>query len=435
MFNPGGGHNLSNGSCISDGTGVQRRTSLGASGARLRRPMFRVILAITLGLTLLVVSERPVHQGTSAASQHHPAGATGTAALCKETWATEPSPNTSLPYNFLSDVAVSPNGDAWAVGFAATSDYTHHALIRRWHGGKWRTVDLPALGASSTLESVAVFSAEDIWAVGHSSQEVHGKVTTLALHWDGKSWAVVATPNPGPNDNVLFGVSVLSRTDAWAVGFSLGPGGVSAPLTLHWDGAVWQAIPYPASLGARFLSDVIAVAPADVWAVGNWEWLGDRYPLIAHWDGHQWTESHAQPLAGPGFLWGIHASSANDVWAVGSRGISSLTVRWNGNEWALAGTTGEGPGEVFFDVSVRSPTEAWAVGRTRDHQGNPVGLIGRWEGDAWALVATPTLDSTESTLFGIAASIRDAWAVGISFLDSQHSDTLTEHLCQMPPRH
>ena len=58
----------------------------------------------------------------------------------------------------------------------------------------------------------------------------------------------------------------------------------------HWDGAVWNEVPAAAAGVNAMFEDVAAVAPDDVWAVGNYsETAGDLKALIQHWDGDSWT--------------------------------------------------------------------------------------------------------------------------------------------------
>lgn len=48
----------------------------------------------------------------------------------------------------------------------------------------------------------------DVWVVG--DQEGHnGKFETLTEHWDGASWTVVATPDPGSTGNHLYAADAV----------------------------------------------------------------------------------------------------------------------------------------------------------------------------------------------------------------------------------
>jgi hypothetical protein len=87
------------------------------------------------------------------------------------------------------------------------------------------------------LSGVAALSARDAWTVGSTSSR------TLALHWNGRAWARVASPNPAP-DSFLDGVAGSSGRSVWAVGGS-GKFPRNKTLILHWNGRAWKRIPSP----------------------------------------------------------------------------------------------------------------------------------------------------------------------------------------------
>jgi hypothetical protein len=60
---------------------------------------------------------------------------------------------------------------------------------------------------ATSLYSVSAVSGRNAWAVGR-----HGDDTAI-LHWDGKRWSRVTSPNLGSDFNELDGVSVVSSTD------------------------------------------------------------------------------------------------------------------------------------------------------------------------------------------------------------------------------
>jgi hypothetical protein len=71
---------------------------------------------------------------------------------------------------------------------------------------------------------------------GHFNGSTIGN--TLVLHWNGKSWAKVASPTVAKS-SALYGVSASSASQAWAVGMwgtSTVPGG---GLILDWNGTSW----------------------------------------------------------------------------------------------------------------------------------------------------------------------------------------------------
>ncbi len=67
-----------------------------------------------------------------------------------------------------------------------------------------------------------------------------------ALHWNGRRWSRVRTPNPegtGLNDeNVIDGIRCASASDCWAVGTygTDAGGGVLVNEVLHWNGTKWS---------------------------------------------------------------------------------------------------------------------------------------------------------------------------------------------------
>jgi hypothetical protein len=62
----------------------------------------------------------------------------------------------------------------------------------------------------------------------------------LAARWDGKTWAIQATPSPPGLGSVFNAVSCPSATACVAVG--QGPFGL---LAARWDGKNWVLMPTP----------------------------------------------------------------------------------------------------------------------------------------------------------------------------------------------
>src|SRR5207302_5459658 len=132
----------------------------------------------------------------------------------------------------------------------------------------WSVVPSPNGNSNSVLSGVAAVSANDVWAVGNSGSQKSGG-QALIEHWNGSTWSVVTSPNPGSIYNTLYGVTTVSATDAWAVGFYVNTTGVTQTLIEHWNGSTWQVVksPSPATMNNE-LFNVAAVSASDVWAVG-----------------------------------------------------------------------------------------------------------------------------------------------------------------------
>jgi len=132
------------------------------------------------------------------------------------------NPNTLL--DFASVTALSPT-NVWAVGTVSVF-FNHHlhrrAAIEHWDGTSWSIVSSPdpthSPGLDSFLSGIAAISASDIWAVGFNFASL-GSWDTLTEHWDGTSWKIIGSANPGTFKNALFGVSTLSDGTVAAAGF------------------------------------------------------------------------------------------------------------------------------------------------------------------------------------------------------------------------
>jgi hypothetical protein len=136
-----------------------------------------------------------------------------------------PSPNANVQ-NALHGVAAVSAADAWAVGESTRSFTdgvsTTRTLIERWNGSTWTAVPSPNVGTgNNTLAAAVARSASDVWAVGYYD-DVTGVIPvrrTLAMHWDGRTWAVVASQNAGTGDNWLTEVTAAPGA-VWASGVS-----------------------------------------------------------------------------------------------------------------------------------------------------------------------------------------------------------------------
>jgi hypothetical protein len=133
--------------------------------------------------------------------------------------------------------ALSPT-NVWAVGTVEVA--FHHRLVAKgaiehWDGTSWSFVSspnpTPSPGLFGTLDGIAAISANDIWAVGE--RNTSSGPATLTEHWDGTSWTIISSPNPGTASNSLFGVTALSDGTVVAVGTQTNQGTSETPLILH----------------------------------------------------------------------------------------------------------------------------------------------------------------------------------------------------------
>ena len=241
-------------------------------------------------------------------------------------WNVIPSPNTSLSFNYLSSVAIVSARDIWAVGVAmAAGDASSQTLIEHWNGSQWSIVASPNPGSPfNNLRSVTAVSATNVWAVGQydTSSGFH----TLIEHWNGSQWKVVASPNPPSREGNLSGVDALTANNIWAVGFTTDMNGFSQTLAEHWNGKTWQLVaspnPDPMFNG---LSSLSAASANNIWAVGIQKVASET--LIEHWNGTQWQIVASPNRDGVSNI--LQSDSVvpftSKVWAVGYSGNSTLT--------------------------------------------------------------------------------------------------------------
>jgi hypothetical protein len=228
--------------------------------------------------------------------------------------------------------------DVWAIGSLVNlGTGSVSPLFEHWNGTAWTATT----GESSNefLFGASADAANDAWAVGFNGSD---NIETSAMHWDGTNWKRVATPNVGEGTNKLNAVLALAPNDVWAVGFSttVAPPREAAKLTLieHFDGTKWAVVPSPnvgpnsASQSNRLLG-LTANSANDIWAFGSYfaaDGSGHQMTLLLHWDGTSWTIAPSPSPSKGGFpcdlLWAGVVSSPRDMWILGSVHDGSLAI-------------------------------------------------------------------------------------------------------------
>jgi hypothetical protein len=228
--------------------------------------------------------------------------------------------------------------DVWAIGSLVNlGTGSVSPLFEHWNGTAWTATT----GESSDefLFGASADAANDAWAVGFNGSD---NIETSAMHWDGTNWKRVATPNVGEGTNKLNAVLALAPNDVWAVGFSttVAPPKEAAKLTLieHFDGTKWAVVPSPnvgpnsANQSNRLLG-LTANSANDIWAFGSYfaaDGSGHQMTLLLHWDGTSWTIAPSPSPSKGGFpcdlLWAGVVSSPRDMWILGSVHDGSLAI-------------------------------------------------------------------------------------------------------------
>jgi hypothetical protein len=357
--------------------------------------------------------------------------------ICPPAWTVVSSPSVGANDNHLYSIAAVNATDLWAVGYSINAAGRRQTLALHWTGAAWTIVATPNVGAGdNTLYGVTTVAANNVWAVG-STVTGQNLRATLILHWDGTTWTVVPSPNLG-SFNELFAVAARTANDIWAVGTGGAGGSSNVTLIERWNGTSWNVFASPNAPGGNSLfNDVTVVAANDVWAVGSGENMSNQVQtLVEHWNGTNWTivASPNPPVpAADAVLASVRAVTATDVWAAGyyisGTSITQVLIEhWNGTAWSIVPSANVGTSDNFINrLAVRAANDIWAVGVY--HIGaQTFGLIEHWDGTSWTVTPNPNPGSLVNQFYGaVALAPGDAWAVG-STGNGAGNQTLTEHL-------
>lgn len=276
-------------------------------------------------------------------------------------WTTFPSPAVGPSGTTLTAVAGAASNAVWAVGYSNTYG-TPQTLVQKWDGTHWSVVASPVITGGSSLEAVTLLTPTDLWSVGNRAgglPQFNTSTASLTVHFNGTSWVAVPSPNVGNRWNDLVAVSGTSANDVWAVGCWRDIGGLFQNLAMHWNGASWSVVATPNVAGAENqLQGVVAISSNDAWAAGRVNDGISERAIFLHWNGASWTV-----VPGPGGSVnggsGLVALASNDVWAVGS-----TVSHWDGSSWSLAPNpqVPDASGVALQSAARLGPCDVWAVG-------------------------------------------------------------------------
>ena len=361
----------------------------------------------------------------------------------------------------LDGVFCTSAADCWAVGDYSASNAARLNQVLHWTGKKWFKVSVPEPGgtgknSSNLLSAVRCTSALNCWAVGGYSKG--GAQFDQILHWTGRKWFSVSAPTPAgtlPGDmNALLDVACTSAASCWAVGDygtddSTTRGEVINNQALHWNGKTWSQVHTPNPAGSKknhvnFVGSIRCTSPDSCWAAGTYGVAGKKFMLhneMLRWTGKKWTLVSVPNLAGPtkGSLNELTSLSCTSAKSCLSAGVAlklgsngkelNVILRWNGTKWLkdqVPNPDGTKPGSFngLTSVTCASPQDCWAVGTTGG-MGTEPGLNQalHWTGTKWKVVKTPNPEGTtkqdSNLLNGVRCTSRtNCWAVGVL----QHSN-------------
>lgn len=352
-----------------------------------------LLVVIVVGICLLGSTKIVTHAASEPLKSPSKAGVTPSiSTLTCGTWSIVSSPNAGSSNNDLRAVSAISSTNAWAVGSYLDSNNNPLTLIEQWDGSSWNVMSSPNPGSAyNSLFGVDAISANNVWAVGYYSNSSNASPSqTLIEHWNGKIWSVVSSPSPGSANNLLFGVSRIPGTSQlWAVGDYNSGNAPNQTLTEYWNGSSWNVVSSPTTgLGAA-LTGVVVLSANSVWAVGNYSnsTFTDQ-TLVEYWNGSIWSiVSSPSPAATYNVLSGVTGiTSTGNIWAVGYIDNSNtgpeqnLIERWNGTTWGVVSSPDIGSGSnQLNNVAAITAKNIWAVGTSN----NSVGSYGQTLVEHW----------------------------------------------------
>lgn len=189
---------------------------------------------------------------------------------------TPPEPPNHDSYRLhLDSVSASGPDDVWAIGYyrRLVSPGIANTYALHWDGKTWTAMLMAAPDGTSIVikrSSILALAPNDVWAAVNGTNEAGD---AYLQHWDGVAWRIVTTL-PGSGWPVLNGIAARGCNDIWAVGQqgtdpSVQPA-TFAPLVVHWDGKAWSSVETPNPTGSTTLAGVSAVAGGQrLWALAD----------------------------------------------------------------------------------------------------------------------------------------------------------------------
>ena len=256
----------------------------------------------------------------------------------------------------LEGVGMRTATDGWAVGY--------HGTLVRLSGGNGTEISSD-VGGGSTVSSLSIVSANEIWAGDENSNDV--------IRWDGSKWTEMNTGNLDSPQ----GIYAAAHDDVYA-GSHYNAG------IWHYDGTTWTAQASSPNIDATW-----GTGHSDVYASG----IGG---YLAHYDGSNWT-----PVAGASSneLFGIGGSGAGDVYVVGAQ---NTLLHGSGTSFTKLDAGIAYPVD-FYGVWAASATDVFVVGNGVILHGNA--------GAGWTPETLPSADTYVYWRAIWGTSVSDIWAV------------------------
>jgi len=317
----------------------------------------------------------------------------------------------------LNAISAQSDQNVWAVGNGSA----------HWDGNAWSY--LPIVRHDSlNLVGVAALASNNVWGVG-SFVNAGGRSVEAVEQFDGQAWHVIRDVNLiGRNlggvvgSEALTSISALGPNDIWAAGY-IGiepPCDCIVPFIEHFDGTQWKLSGVLLNNNSpdnfQFLQGISAISDSDVWAVGYESLNGalNGAAQIFHFDGTRWTLA-ASPSGPTARFNAVTAIASDNVWAVGVNNQQTLIAHFDGKQWqTVASPNTKDINNILSGISAVSPTSVWAVGQHFQGFGTGKVLVLHFDGSHWSINPAPSQPGSDITVLSSASSLPSGqvWLAG-----------------------
>ncbi|TDD47332.1 hypothetical protein E1263_34790 [Kribbella antibiotica] len=217
-------------------------------------------------------------------------------------WSVVPGP--AVPTGAFSDVTIAPDGTPWISGWADV-DGRERAVVYRYAKGAWQPLTA-GLENSINGNTLTVLSATNAWL------GLNGGMA----HFDGKTWKLVDDV-PADGSQIPTNLVATGPKDIWASGVAHTSKG-ERPLVLHYDGKAWSQVATPQIFAQLYDITIHNKQPI---AVGEKFTEADNiiteHPYVLTLKNGAFVETTA-PAPKVGTLTGVR-SAGTRLWTVGAK--------------------------------------------------------------------------------------------------------------------